>query len=153
MTKLFLSLAFPVLLLAKNSFSHCQIPCGIYDDSLRIELIQEHITTVEKSMIEITKLSIKENAHLNQIIRWVNNKELHVAKIQTIINEYFLQQRIKPKAIGDDHYNQYIQNIKLLHQLSVYAMKAKQVVDLKIVSTMRQTLQEFANSYFHLYNH
>ena len=25
--------------------AHCQIPCGIYDDELRVQLIEEHITT------------------------------------------------------------------------------------------------------------
>ena len=36
--------------------AHCQIPCGIYDDELRVQLIEEHIGTVEKSMKMIVEL-------------------------------------------------------------------------------------------------
>jgi nickel superoxide dismutase len=28
----------------------CEIPCGIYDDEMRINMIAEHITTIEKSV-------------------------------------------------------------------------------------------------------
>ena len=27
--------------------AHCQIPCGIYDDQLRIELMEEHAGTIK----------------------------------------------------------------------------------------------------------
>jgi len=39
------------------AYSHCQIPCGIYDDEARFTEIAEHITTIEKSMKEIESLS------------------------------------------------------------------------------------------------
>ena len=53
MKKLSIVLVMCVLLLipAVTAFSHCEIPCGIYDDAMRITMIQEHITTIEKSMI------------------------------------------------------------------------------------------------------
>ena len=41
----------------QSVFAHCEIPCGIYEDSLRASLISEHITTIEKSMKMINKLS------------------------------------------------------------------------------------------------
>ena len=31
-----------------NLAAHCEIPCGIYEDSVRINLIRDHITTMEK---------------------------------------------------------------------------------------------------------
>ncbi len=38
-------------------YSHCQIPCGIYGDPARFDMLAEHITTIEKSMKQITDLS------------------------------------------------------------------------------------------------
>jgi len=34
-------------------FSHCEIPCGIYDDPMRLDMMAEHIGTIEKSMKQI----------------------------------------------------------------------------------------------------
>ena len=39
-----LSVAF----VAKIAHSHCEIPCGIYHDHMRIELLNEHVATIEK---------------------------------------------------------------------------------------------------------
>ena len=41
---------------AIKTFSHCEIPCGIYDDKTRLTLINEHITTIEKSIKQIIEL-------------------------------------------------------------------------------------------------
>ena len=40
------------------SFGHCQIPCGIYDDLMRIHQMEEHVLTIEKS---INKLADNPN--------------------------------------------------------------------------------------------
>jgi len=48
-------------------YSHCQIPCGIYDDSVRFDMLAEHITTIEKSMKQITELSQVEKPNFNQV--------------------------------------------------------------------------------------
>ena len=32
-------------------FSHCEVPCGIYGDPMRLDVMAEHVTTIEKSMI------------------------------------------------------------------------------------------------------
>jgi nickel superoxide dismutase len=40
-----------------RSYAHCEVPCGIYDDSVRVALIYEHITTIEKAINNINKLS------------------------------------------------------------------------------------------------
>jgi len=37
---------FLALFMNNAIYAHCEIPCGIYDDSLRIELIKEHIGTI-----------------------------------------------------------------------------------------------------------
>ena len=104
--KSFTLLAFILLLVSPtSSFSHCQVPCGIYEDSLRIQLLDEHITTIEKSMTEINTLSKQNAPNYNQIVRWINNKEVHASKIQIIVSEYFLHQRIKIAAKDNHHYD------------------------------------------------
>ena len=58
-------------------YSHCQIPCGIYDDPARLAAIAENITTVEKAMKSIEELSAQPKPNMNQIVRWVNTKDEH----------------------------------------------------------------------------
>lgn len=133
-----------------NLFAHCEIPCGIYGDSLRIVQITEHITTIEKSMNQINELSAEENINYNQLIRWVMNKEDHAAKIQEIVSQYFLHQRIKlTDSSNKEAYEKYTKQLVLLHKLLVYSMKAKQTTDLVYIEKMRETLRKFEDIYFH----
>ena len=37
--------------------AHCQVPCGIYDDALRIIQIKEDFQTIDKSISKINVLS------------------------------------------------------------------------------------------------
>jgi nickel superoxide dismutase len=132
-------------LTANKSYAHCEIPCGIYGDSVRVILIKEHIRTIEKSINMINKLS--EEGNSNQLVRWVMNKEEHCNKIQDIATQYFMFQRVK---LSDDS-AQKRRNSKmlgLLHKLCVYSMKAKQTTDLKYVGFMNETIDEFSNLYF-----
>lgn len=134
----------------QNASAHCEIPCGIYGDSLRIQEIEEHITTIEKSMNQINELSGEADKNYNQLIRWITNKEEHAQKIQDIVARYFLHQRIKPVEPSDaEQYEKYITRLTLLHKLQVYAMNAKQTTDLKYVKQLRDTLHEFEDAYFH----
>mgnify|MGYP000010574791 CR=1 FL=1 len=83
-----LAIALPLfalsLLWTSSSAAHCQIPCGIYDDELRVQLIEENITTVEKSMNQIIALSAEDDEDYNQIVRWVVNKEKHAEELARI---------------------------------------------------------------------
>jgi nickel superoxide dismutase len=142
-----------LLFVSNKAFSHCQVPCGIYEDSLRIELINEHIKTIEKAMNQINELSLDGDKNYNQIVRWVNNKEIHATKIQTIVSEYFLHQRIKPVEKSNHHYAMYVHNLESLHHISVYAMKAKQTTDLSSVDRLRELVQQFSDNYFHEHQH
>jgi nickel superoxide dismutase len=92
------SLGILVLLLvfASMVYSHCQIPCGIYGDQARFDMLAEHITTIEKSMQQITELSQKDKRNFNQIVRWIQNKEKHADELSHIVTYYFMAQRIKP---------------------------------------------------------
>lgn len=136
--------------LTKKANAHCEIPCGIYEDTLRVELIKEHITTIEKSMKMIIKLSNEEPLNYNQIVRWVNNKEDHANKLQEIVSQYFLHQRIIPvEPDKKEMYEKYIKHLSLLHELLVYSMKAKQTTDLQYIEKLNLTINAFEESYFH----
>ena len=136
-----------------KSFAHCEVPCGIYGDSVRIALIYEHISTIEKAMNQINELSKADDVNYNQLVRWVNTKEEHAEKIQEIASQYFLHQRIKIKDVSDDEYKKYISQVTLMHQMQVYSMKSKQTTDLQYIDKLRATLAFFENAYFYTHEH
>ena len=122
--------------------AHCEIPCGIYDDQLRVDLIAEHSTTIEKSMKKSVELSKQNPVNYNQLVRWVSNKEKHADEIQHIVTQYFMTQRIKPDA------KKYSEKLAVLHKMLIYAMKCKQSTDVAHVSTLRSLTKEFEILYF-----
>jgi nickel superoxide dismutase len=117
-------------------FAHCQIPCGIFNDKMRIELMKEHVTTIEKSIKEL-----EAGADQNQAVRWVMNKELHADELAEIVTYYFMAQRIKP---GTEGYNE---KLTQLHEILIYAMKAKQSTDMANVANLREWIHKFEHSY------
>lgn len=130
------------------AYPHCQIPCGIYDDDARFDMIAEHITTVEKSMKLIETLSAQEKPNMNQLVRWVNNKDKHADEISHIVTYYFMAQRVELPAKSDTKaYNEYVKKLTLLHQMLVYAMKTKQTTDLGNIDKLRSLLDEFHKVY------
>jgi nickel superoxide dismutase len=146
-------LIVPVLLLLlaapASLWSHCQVPCGIYDDEARVKMIAEHITTIEKAMNQVIELSKESKPNYNQIVRWVTNKEKHAEELSDIVTYYFMAQRVKPADKKDTQkYNEYREQLELLHHLLVYTMKAKQSVDLSVIGKLRSLLEEFNKSYF-----
>jgi nickel superoxide dismutase len=145
-----IAIATLVTLAAVSAGAHCQIPCGIYDDELRVQLIEEHITTVEKSMKQIGTLGAAEPVDYNQLVRWVGNKEEHAQEIQDIVTAYFMAQRIKPPKNHDDEdaLNQYLHKLALLHHIQIHAMKAKQGTDLEEIETLRKLVAKFRKAYF-----
>ena len=129
-------------------YSHCQIPCGIYDDPARFVTLAEHIATIEKSMNQINELSQESKPNFNQIVRWVQNKDSHADELSEIVTYYFMAQRIKPADKADaEAYQQYVKQLTLLHQMLVYSMKAKQTTDLANVEKLRALLAEFRAAY------
>ncbi len=131
------------------AYSHCQIPCGIYGDEARFNMIAEHITTVEKSMKLIESLSAQKKPNINQIVRWVDNKEKHADEISHMVTYYFMAQRVKLPAKGNTKaFNEYVKKLTLLHEMLIYAMKTKQTTDLDNVEKLRSLLDEFHKVYF-----
>ena len=138
-----------VLTLPLTAGSHCQIPCGIYDDQLRFDLLTEHITTIEKGMDQILKLSAESKKNYNQLIRWTSNKDDHAGQFMEIITQYFMAQRIKPVDPGStEEYVAYQKKVTLLHQMLVYAMKCKQTTDREQAAKLSFLLAEFHKLYF-----
>jgi len=137
-----------LFLLSPIVLSHCEIPCGIYNDSMRINMIAEHIATIEKAMNQIHKLSEDEDKNYNQLTRWIVNKEAHADKLTDIVTQYFMKQRIKPAEESDSSaYKKYVKELTLLHKLMVYSMKCKQTTDLDNVTKLRAALTEFEAAY------
>ena len=137
------------LFTAANAVGHCEIPCGIYGDKMRFEQLREHFETIEKSMRKIDELSAASDKNYNQIVRWVNNKEAHANKVQEIVYQYFLNQRIKPVEEEDSPgWDKYVQETTLLHKMLVAAMKCKQGTDTGDVERLRDLLDRFEDSYF-----
>ena len=128
--------------MAANVWAHCEIPCGIYDDHMRIHMIEEHITTIEKSMQQIVELGGQTPVNYNQVVRWVTNKEHHADELQHIVTQYFLTQRIKPDQ------EKYSEKLTALHKMLIAAMKCKQTIDLSHVNALRASLKEFEKLYF-----
>ena len=122
--------------------AHCEIPCGIYDDKMRINAIAEHITTVEKAMNQIIKLESTTPLNHNQLVRWIMSKEDHANELQEIVTQYFMTQRIK---VGTENYTK---KLTLLHKMLISSMKCKQTTDLSHISTLRLLLREFNDLYF-----
>ncbi len=130
-------------------FSHCEIPCGVYDDVMRFTMIEEHITTIEKAMKEIANLSGQQPPNFNQIVRWVTNKEKHADDIQHIISQYFLTQRVKLVEKEDDKAKKiHMGHLSLCHEILVYTMKTKQTTDLSNVEKLKTVVKAFKDSYF-----
>ncbi len=137
-----------LVVLASLGYSHCQIPCGIYGDQGRFDTLAEHITTIEKSMKQITELSAERKANMNQVVRWVNNKEQHADAIAHIVTYYFMAQRVKLPDKGDKKaLAAYVQKLTLLHEMLVYSMKAKQTTDLANVEKLKSSLDKFHGVY------
>ncbi|MHB8899291.1 MAG: superoxide dismutase [Ni] [Thermoguttaceae bacterium] len=145
----------PVVVLAMlgmwslRASAHCEIPCGIYDDDARINLLNEHITTIEKSIKEIVALSADSVQNQNQLVRWVMNKEDHANQFQEVVSQYFMTQRVKPLTAESDAAakEKYVTQLTLLHEMLVYAMKAKQSTDTANTDRLRELVHEFAHVY------
>ncbi len=139
--KLTLCVAF-LSLFAGMARAHCEIPCGIYDDEMRIKMLLEHAATIEKSMQQITALEKADHQHANQLVRWVMNKEKHANEFQHIVAQYFMTQRIKPDA------KNYVKKITALHEMLIYGMLCKQTTDTANVEKLRTLVKEFETLYF-----
>ena len=144
-----IAVLFLAVFMNTAAHAHCEVPCGIYTDHLRIELIKEHIMTIEKAMKQIEALAEEDDVNYNQIVRWTMTKEHHAELIQEIAQQYFMTQRIKPADPNDETaYVKYIKQLTLAHEILIYAMKTKQSTDTKYTEKLNITVDRFAEAYF-----
>jgi nickel superoxide dismutase len=130
------------MFLSHTLSAHCQVPCGVYGDSTRFTQMLEDQSTIAKAIGQISELAGKEDAQsANQLSRWVATKEDHASKIQKIIAEYFLTQRIKSSS------DKYDALLKGAHAVMVAAMKCKQGVDTKSADTLKSAIESFQSVY------
>ena len=141
--KISFPLAIIVTLLSTNWLSaHCQVPCGVYGDSARFTQMLEDQTTIAKAIAQINDLADKKDGKsANQLSRWVSTKEDHANKIQKIIAEYFLTQRIKSSS------EKYEDLLKGAHSVMVAAMKCKQGTDPKSAEALKSSIENFQTVY------
>jgi len=129
-------------ILPQQVYAHCQIPCGIFDDHARVQLMLEDTVTIGKSARLVTELSGKDDPQSkNQLIRWVMTKESHAQNIMTTISDYFLAQRVKPAQ------KDYAERLLKHHSVTIAAMKAKQNTDAKTVENLRKSIEALAPYY------
>jgi nickel superoxide dismutase len=120
-------ISIPLLFSAQLN-AHCQIPCGVYDDTMRVKMIEEHTLTILKSMNYIS-MNQNDLEKQNQVTRWILNKEQHAQEIQDIVSKYFLTQRIKLKDDSKESKVLYHAQLSALHNILIDAMKCKQTID------------------------
>ena len=122
--------------------AHCQIPCGIYNDYARVQSMLEDADTVIKSTQSIENLSGSSDAQsLNQISRWVMNKETHSQNIISTISDYFMTQRIKPTQAD------YAERLVKHHTVVLAAMKAKQNANTKYAKSLKESIEALSVYY------
>ena len=126
---------------------HCQVPCGIYSDQMRFEMMLEDTTTIAKAITSINEFcdglpDAPPNAKaINQVNRWVTTKENHATNIQRIVADYFLTQRIK--EANKDYSSQLI----TAHKVMVAAMKCKQDADPATAEALKKAILDLYRAY------
>jgi nickel superoxide dismutase len=131
-----------ILLLPLQGHTHCQIPCGIYDDVAHIQSMLEDTATIEMAYKSITYLAGKTDAQSqNQMVRWVMNKEKHAQRIISTINDYFLTQRVKPSQ------KDYAERLAKHHAVIIAGMKTKQNTDVKYAKTLKESIEALRSYY------
>ena len=144
---LFSMAALLILGAAPLAGAHCEVPCGIYADQMRFEMMLENQETIAKAMAQISDLASKTDAQsVNQRTRWVMTKEEHATKTMDVIAQYFMAQRLKPGT--DDASNAaYTDKLKKAHAVMRAAMKCKQTVDAKDAEALKQAILTFHQAY------
>ena len=117
-------------------------------------MMAEHIATIEKSIKTINELSSQEKPDMNQLVRWIQNKDHHADELSNIITYYFMAQRLKPIEKTDAaDYQKYLTKLTLLHQMLVTSMKSKQGTDLATTKQLNDLLLQFKKAYSEEHGH
>ena len=127
---------------------HCQVPCGIYGDQMRFEGMLEDTKTIAKAISQIEEFAAElgngeppSAKGMNQMVRWVSNKESHAQNIQDVMGAYFFAQRIK--ADNKD----YMAQLATAHKVIVCAMKCKQDASAATAENLKKSILAFYKAY------
>ncbi len=156
-----LALLVAPLVAPAEAEAHCQIPCGIYDDPMRITMLREDAATIDKAVGAASGFSFDTSATtvegsattMNQLIRWTTVKDEAATNIQRIVSDYFLTQRVKAVAAGEPGHAEYLDQLAKMHAILVAAMKCKQTVDPENVRMLQESIEAIAPMYAPPHDH
>mmetsp|Transcript_69520 Transcript_69520/g.145202 ORF Transcript_69520/g.145202 Transcript_69520/m.145202 type:complete len:203 (-) Transcript_69520:315-923(-) len=118
---------------------HCQVPCGIFTDDLRLKGMIEDAATIRKAMVQAGDLHKAGGLQdIHQMVRWIQTKEEHAGKIMHTIGDYFMAQKVKKADLSPEEYKELL---VMLHSVMVAAMKTKQSADLAAADTLDEALK------------
>nr|WP_321514476.1 superoxide dismutase [Ni] [uncultured Pseudodesulfovibrio sp.] len=141
-TGLLIVLSLSVILFPRQAYTHCQVPCGIYDDHARVVAMLEDVTTIHKAVDMLIQLVNKNDLQSRQqFTRWVMTKESHAQKIINTLADYFLTQRVKSDQ------EDYVERLKKHHAVIVAAMKAKQNATMVTVDALEESVKALLEYY------
>jgi len=132
------------------ALAHCQVPCGIYDDSMRITMLREDATTIRKAITSMEGL-MQDQGHplhgFNQGVRWISEKDETATNVQRVVSDYFLTQRVKSVPQGSPGHDAYLEQLTRMHAILVAAMKCKQNADMESVDALDGAIDAIASYY------
>lgn len=108
--------------------AHCQMPCGIYNDQMIYDKIDQYYDTMIKGMHVINNNKF-ENVHdRNEFVRWVMTKDKESDEVANVLLTYFLMQKIKPSNDPDS-----LELLKSIHNMLFLLVQIKQGTEIKMV--------------------
>ena len=138
MTRIIFTILLALTPLTSSLSAHCQMPCGIYNDQMVYDEVNQFYLTVFKAVKALENNKFQTDEDRNQYVRWVMTKERLCNEIATLLTTYFFQQKIMPIDDNRDMVNS-------LHQLLFQLVAIKQNVDIKIVKDFGKEWENFKN--------
>lgn len=117
--------------------AHCQMPCGIYHDSMVYDQIDQYVETMYKGQTVINDNKFANAHDRNEFVRWILTKDKSSDDMAQLITTYFLQQKIKP---GEDDTDK---KLKAAHKLLFLIVAIKQNSDRSIVEQFADEWEKF----------
>ncbi len=112
------------------------MPCGIYNDQMVYDQINEYYTTMYKCVKALEHNKFETNDDKNQYIRWVMTKDKESDQAAHTLATFFLQQKIQPIDDNTDL-------VKSLHKLLFLIVAIKQHVDIEMVKDFGKEWDHF----------
>ena len=117
--------------------AHCQMPCGIYQDAMIYDLIDQYAETMVKAVTVMNQSKFETVRERNEFMRWVMEKEKESNDTSQLITTFFMQQKIKPGEPDTQ------KRIEAAHKLLCLIVAIKQNADVKIVESFTEEWGKF----------